>query len=207
MARASSAFLIVLSGPSGVGKTTLVDRLLADDPLVRRSISATTRTHRAGEVDGRDYFFVNRERFEAMKAGDLVEWADVHGALYGTPRRFLEGELAAGRDVILNIDIQGGDQVKRSFPGAVMVFILPPSFRVLEDRLRARGDVSGDGLKVRLANARKEIEAGARYDYIIVNDSVERAAAELAAIVTAERCRRQRMAPGFIADLSNQQAK
>jgi guanylate kinase len=190
-----------------VGKTTLVDRVLATDPLVRRSISATTRRPRTGENEGRDYFFVTPGRFEAMKAGELVEWADVHGAFYGTPRRFLEGELAAGRDVILNIDIQGGDQVKRTFPGAVMAFILPPSFRALEDRLRARGDVSGDGLKVRLANARKEIEAGARYDYIIVNDSVERAAAELAAIVTAERCRRERLVPGFIADLSNQQAK
>ncbi len=202
MARSSGAFLIVVSGPSGVGKTTLVERVLASDTLVRRSISATTRAPRAGEQEGRDYFFVTPARFEAMKAGELVEWADVHGAFYGTPKRFLEGELAAGRDVILNIDIQGGDQVKRSFPGAVMVFILPPSFRVLEDRLRARGDVSGEGLKVRLANARKEMEAGARYDYLIVNDSVERAANELAAVVTAERCRRDRRAPGFIAELS-----
>ncbi len=202
MARASSAFLIVVSGPSGVGKTTLVDRLLAVDPLVRRSISATTRKPRPGEVEGRDYVFVATDRFESMKKAELVEWAEVHDALYGTPRRFLESELAAGRDVILNIDIQGGDQVKRSFPGAVMVFILPPSFRALEERLRARGDVSGEGLKVRLANARKETEAGARYEYIIVNDSVERAAAELAAVVTAERCRRERRSPGFIEDLT-----
>ncbi len=196
MTRASSAFLIVVSGPSGVGKTTLVERLLKSDSLVRRSISATTRTPRPGEVEARDYFFVPTDRFEAMKRGELVEWAEVHGAAYGTPKAFLEGELAAGRDVILNIDIQGGDQVKRFFPGAVMVFILPPSFRDLEQRLQSRGDVSGEVLKVRLANARKEIEARARYDYIIVNDSVERAAAELAAIVVAERCRRERLAPG-----------
>ncbi len=202
MARASSAFLIVVSGPSGVGKTTLVERVLAADALVRRSISATTRGPRAGEVEGRDYFFVARSRFEAMKKGDLVEWADVHGALYGTPRRFLEAEVAAGRDVILNIDIQGGDQVKRSFPNAVMVFILPPSFQVLEERLRARGDVAGEGLKVRLANAQREIQAGARYDYIVINDEVGRAAGELAAIVTAERCRRERMGPGFVAGVS-----
>ena len=202
MSRLSHAFLIVVSGPSGVGKTTLVDRLLASDPLVRRSISATTRPARPGEVDGRDYFFISRERFEAMKNGEFAEWFDVHGALYGTPKQFLEGELAAGRDVILNIDIQGANQVKRSFPGAAMVFILPPSFRDLEARLQARGDVSGDPLKVRLANARKEIAAGATYDYLIVNDSVERASAELVAIVTAERCRRERQARDLVSDLS-----
>ena len=202
MPRASSAFLIVVSGPSGVGKTTLVDRVLSADPLVRRSISATTRSPRPGETEASDYFFIGRDRFEAMKKNDLVEWADVHGALYGTPRRFLEGELASGRDVILNIDIQGGDQVKRTFPGAVMVFILPPSFGALEARLRARGDLTPDVLKVRLVNARAEITAAARYDYIVLNDSVERAAGELVAIVTAERCRRERMNPGFIQELS-----
>jgi len=202
VARASAPFLIIVSGPSGVGKTTLVDRVLKSDPLVVRSISATTRGPRPGEVDARDYFFVSPERFETMKAGDLVEWADVHGSLYGTPKRFLEGTLAIGKDVILNIDIQGGDRVKRFFPDAVMVFILPPSFRELEERLRARGDVAGEVLKVRLANARTEIEAGARYDYLVINDSVERAATELAAIVIAERCRRERMGPGFIASLS-----
>jgi len=200
--RLSHAFLIVVSGPSGVGKTTLVDHLLESDPLVRRSISATTRTARPGETEAQDYFFVSRDRFEAMKNGALAEWADVHGALYGTPKRFLERELAAGRDVVLNIDIQGANQVKRSFPGAVMVFILPPSFRDLEARLQTRGDVSGEPLKVRLANARKEIAAGATYDYLIVNDSVERASAELAAIVTAERCRRERQARDLVSDLS-----
>ena len=202
MPRLSHAFLIVVSGPSGVGKTTLVDRLLKSDPLVRRSISATTRSPRPGETEARDYFFVARERFEAMKNGELAEWADVHGALYGTPKQFLEGELAAGRDVVLNIDIQGANQVKRSFPGAVMAFILPPSFQELEARLQSRGDVSGETLKVRLANARKEIAAGATYDYLIVNHSVERASAELVAIVTAERCRRDRLARDLVSELS-----
>lgn len=202
MSRLSHAFLIVVSGPSGVGKTTLVERLLASDPLVHRSISATTRSPRPGETEAQDYFFVSRDRFEAMKNGEFAEWADVHGALYGTPKSYLEGELAAGRDVVLNIDIQGANQVKRSFPGAVMVFILPPSFRDLEARLQTRGDVSGNPLKVRLANARKEIAAGATYDYLIVNDSVERASAELAAIVTAERCRRERQARDLVSELS-----
>lgn len=202
MPRLSHAFLIVVSGPSGVGKTTLVDRLLKSDGLVRRSISATTRSPRPGESEGRDYFFLSLDRFEAMKNGEFAEWADVHGALYGTPKSFLEGEVAAGRDVVLNIDIQGANQVKRSFPGAVMVFILPPSFRDLEARLQTRGDVSGNPLKVRLANARKEIAAGATYDYLIVNDSVERASAELAAIVTAERCRRERQARDLVSELS-----
>jgi guanylate kinase len=202
VARNSTAFLIVVSGPSGVGKTTLVERVLAADPLVTRSISATTRHVRPGEEEGRDYFFVSPRLFEVMKVNELAEWADVHGALYGTPKTFLESELAAGLDVILNIDIQGGDQVKRVFPGAVMVFILPPTFHALEERLRARGDLTPDVSKVRLANARVEIMAAARYDYIVLNDSVERAAGELVAIVTAERCRRERMNPGFIQELS-----
>lgn len=198
MPRTSVPFLIVVSGPSGVGKTTLVDRLLAADPLVRRSVSATTRPPRTGEVDGRDYFFVGRERFEAMKQGELVEWAEVHGETYGTPSGYIRDQHAAGHDVVLNIDIQGGDQVKGSFPGAVMIFILPPSLEALEARLRGRGDVSPGDLAVRLKNARAELEAASRYEYVVVNDDLDRAAADVTAIVTAERARRERKAPGFL---------
>jgi guanylate kinase len=187
-----------VSGPSGAGKTTLVDRLLASDPLVRRSVSTTTRDPRPGEQDGVDYFFVDRREFDHLKTTDLIEWAEVHGELYGTRQAFVLSQLQAGRDVLLNIDIQGADRVKRVFPGAVMVFILPPSFADLERRLKGRGDVSAEDLAVRLANARVEITASARYDYVVVNDDIERAGNELRAIVTAERCRRARKSRDFI---------
>jgi len=198
VSRTSTAFPIVVSGPSGAGKTTLVEHLLRSDPLVRRSVSTTTRPPRSGEKEGRDYLFVDRPHFERLKSGDLIEWAEVHGELYGTRRDFVEAELGSGRDVLLNIDIQGGDRVKRVFPVAVMVFILPPSFAALERRLRGRGDVSAADLKVRLENARVEISAGARYDYLVVNDDLERAGGELIAIVTAERCRRERKLSDFV---------
>jgi len=175
-----------------------VGHLLTADTSLVRSISTTTRAPRAGEINGREYFFVSREAFEAMPSNELLEWAEVHGELYGTPRRFVEEQLAAGRDVVLNIDIQGGDRVKRSFPAAVMVFILPPALSVLENRLRARGDVSPSDLGVRLANARVEIGASSRYDYLVVNEDLATASAELVAIVTAERCRRDRKLSEFM---------
>jgi guanylate kinase len=190
--RTSVPFLVVVSGPSGVGKTTLIDRLLASDPLARRCVTATTRAPRAREREGEDYFFVAAERFEAMKKDELVEWAEVHGESYGVPKSYLDQQRAAGHDVVLNIDIQGGDRVKRVFPDAVMVFILPPSFEALEARLRGRGDVSAEAVWLRLANARTELDAAVRYEYLVVNDDVDRAAAELGAIVVAERARRVR---------------
>jgi len=200
--RSSQSSLFVVSGPSGVGKTTLVKGLLAADPLLARSVSTTTRPPRTGEANGRDYFFVDRSEFERMKVRELIEWAEVHGELYGTPRAFVEKQLAAGRDVVLNIDIQGGDQVKRTFPAAVMIFILPPALASLGERLRGRGDVSADELEVRLTNARAEIGASSRYDYLVVNDDLVRAGAELEAIVTAERCRRDRKTAEFMSKLT-----
>lgn len=201
MVRSSIAFPIVVSGPSGAGKTTLVQRVLAADPLVHRSVSTTTRAPRAGEKEGVDYFFVDPAQFEQLKGGELIEWAEVHGHLYGTRRAYVEQQLAAGADVLLNIDIQGGDRVKRVFPDSVMVFILPPSFAALEQRLRARGDLAATDFAVRLKAARVEISASARYDYLVVNDHIERAATALQAIITAERCRRERAVPGLVEHL------
>src|SRR5262249_33686138 len=182
VARTSIAFPIVVSGPSGAGKTTLVDRLLAAEPLIHRSISTTTRAPRAAEKDRVDYFFVDRGLFHTLKADDeLVEWADVHGQLYGTRKAYVEEQLAAGFDVLLNIDIQGGDRVKRVFPGAVMVFILPPSFADLEQRLRGRGDLAATDFSVRLAAARAGISASARDDYLGGNNEAARAGRALQA--------------------------
>ena len=146
-------------------------------------------------MSGRDYFFVVRDVFEQMKARELVEWADVHGELYGTPRRFVAQELEAGRDVVLNVDIQGGGSVKRAFPGAVTIFILPPSYETLEARMRKRGDVPQPELEKRLRNAKNEISGSVNYDYIVVNDDLERTVSAVQAIITAERCRRDRRRP------------
>jgi len=190
--RRSIPFPIVVSGPSGAGKTSLVEMLLAGDPLIHRSVSTTTRATRAGEKEGVDYFFVDHPRFEKLKENELIEWAEVYGQLYGTRKAYVEEQLAAGFDVLLNIDIQGANKVKRVFPAAVMVFILPPSLADLEQRLRGRGGLAATDLKARLAAARTEMGACTGYDYLVVNDDIERASADLRAIVTAERCRRER---------------
>lgn len=192
MTRFSKAFPVVISGPSGVGKTALEEQVVTADPLLVASISATTRPPREGEKTGKDYFFVAREVFEQMKARELVEWAEVHGEFYGTPRRFVENQLEAGRDVLLNIDVQGGIRVKKVFPDAVMIFILPPSFETLKERILKRGGDATPDLDTRLENAVSELTASDSYDYIVVNDDLDTAIEQIQSIIEAERCRKDR---------------
>jgi guanylate kinase len=183
--------IIVISAPSGAGKTTLVKRLLASFPDVAFSVSYTTRGRRPEEVDGRDYFFVSRPTFEGMiEQGEFIEWAEVVGQLYGTARPVIEAAQAAGRDILLDIDVQGHAQVKQRLPESVSVFVLPPSFEELERRLRCRGLDPESGIQRRLQAARREVARWPEYDYLIVNDLLAVATQELAAVVTAARLRR-----------------
>lgn len=185
--------LIIVSSPSGGGKGTLIRRVLKTVPNVGYSVSFTTRPARQGEVDGSDYHFVSEEIFrEMIERGEFLEWAHVHTHLYGTGRAQVEKEIQAGRDIILEIDVQGAASVKALVPQAVGVFILPPSFEILRERLEARGSEAGTELLVRLSNACGEVERYREFDYVIVNDEMERAAAQLASIVYAERARRER---------------
>ena len=202
--RKTRAFPIVISGPSGAGKTTLVEKVIERDPALRRSISCTTRDPREGEEEGVAYHFLSDSEFESQKVGNLIEWAKVHEHLYGTPRDAVEKALAEGRDVVLNIDVQGGQLVKKSFPEAVMIFILPPSFEVLEQRIRDRAANTEDDIDLRLQGARDEIRALPAYDYIVVNDKLEAAVDAIQIIIESERCRRTRYDDGFIKQFDNE---
>ena len=185
--------LMVVSSPSGGGKGTLIRSVLQTVPDVGYSVSYTTRAPREGEVNGKHYFFVSVEEFREMEtAGKFLEAAMVHGNLYATSHARVEAEQAEGHDIILEIDVQGADNVRRLVPDAVMVFVLPPSFEVLRERLKARGSERPNDLEVRLRNARDEVSAYSRFDYIIINDDADRAANQLAAIIYAERARRER---------------
>jgi guanylate kinase len=185
--------LYVVSSPSGGGKGTLIRRVLDVVPDLSYSVSYTTRAPRNGEVDGREYFFVDRERFGEMIASDeFLEWANVHGHLYGTARQQVKDEIERGKDIVLEVDVQGAASVKRLGLDSVSVFILPPSLETLRERLLTRGTDSAEELRVRLANAPAELRQYTNFDYVIFNDRVERASAQLAAIVSAERARRSR---------------
>lgn len=185
--------LIVVSSPSGGGKGTLIRRVLKIVPDVGYSVSYTTRTPREGEVAGQHYFFVSVEEFRAMEsAGEFLESAVVHGNLYGTAHARVKDELSEGHDIILEIDVQGADNVHRLVTDAVMVFVLPPSFEILCQRLTARGSEQPFDLALRLRNARQEVEEYSRFDYVIINDDADRAANQLASIICAERARRER---------------
>jgi len=184
--------IIVISAPSGAGKSTLVKRLLAAMPDLRFSVSYTTRSPRPGEKKGRDYFFVTRERFQRMIAAEeFVEWADVFGHLYGTSCQQLRAAQKAGKDILLDIDVQGHRQVRKKLPEAVSILVLPPSFRELARRLRARHSDTPEVIQRRLRNARREIRHWPEYDYLVVNDWLPQAVQALRAAVEAARVRRQ----------------
>ncbi|TYP60003.1 guanylate kinase [Thermosediminibacter litoriperuensis] len=182
--------LIVLSGPSGAGKGTLCNLLLRKRPELTLSVSVTTRPPRPGEVHGVNYFFTDRENFEKMiKKGEFLEWARVYHNYYGTPRRFVEEQLKAGKDVILEIDIQGARQVKENCPDAVFIFILPPDIEELKNRIKKRGSETEESFNLRIKSAEEELKAISYYDYAVVNDDLEAAVEKLESIIIAERCK------------------
>jgi guanylate kinase len=191
--------LIILSSPSGAGKSTLARRLMAWDPTLRFSVSATTRTPRPGETDGVEYLFKTRQEFEALvESGEMLEHAEVFGNFYGTPKGPVEAAMAEGRDTLFDIDWQGGQQVRNSSLGkdVVSIFVLPPTIRDLDSRLRTRAQDSDEVIAGRMARSRDEISHWAEYDYVIVNRDLDTAAEQLKTILSAERMRRDRQ-PGL----------
>ncbi|MFD1911947.1 guanylate kinase [Halodurantibacterium flavum] len=187
--------LIILSSPSGAGKSTLARRLMAWDPTLRFSVSATTRAPRPGEVDGREYYFRSREEFLAMvDSGQMLEHAEVFGNFYGSPRGPVEEAMTAGRDTLFDIDWQGGQQVRNSALGkdVVSIFVLPPSIAELDRRLRERAQDSAEVIAGRMAKSRDEISHWAEYDYVLINRDLDTTEADLRTIILAERMRRDR---------------
>jgi guanylate kinase len=188
--------LFVVSAPSGTGKTTLIERLVEVVPRLRMSRSYTSRAARPGEHDGVDYNFVSRATFEAMRArGEFLEWAAVFGNYYGTSRSDTERALASGDDVVLVIDVQGARQVRNSAVPVTSIFVLPPSFEILEQRLRGRSKDREDAIRRRLDVAREEVTGFCEYDYVVINDELESCVERLHAIVLAQRARCEAMRP------------
>lgn len=188
-----SGFAVVLCAPSGTGKTTVARALVEEYEDLMFSVSATTRPPRPGERPGVDYHFVSRDRFETMvEGGEFLEWAEVHGQLYGTPRSNLEEAAERGRDLVLDIDVQGGRQVRAARPDSVMIFLLAPSVDVMLERLRRRGSEAESEVRRRLRTARGELESVDEFEYVVVNDELRDTVAAVRAIVTAERQRRRR---------------
>lgn len=186
--------LIVVSGPSGAGKGTICSELLNSDESLKLSISMTTRAPRGKEVDGVDYYFVSKEEFENKIAkGDFLEYAEVHGNYYGTPKDMVEKSLKAGEDIILEIDIQGALKVKETMPEGIFIFIMPPSMRELRDRLVKRNTETKEKIIERFRNAYKEINEVTKYNYIVINDEIDVAVEKVKSIILAEKCRVDRI--------------
>jgi guanylate kinase len=190
--------LIVISGASGTGKGTVCKKILADLPEVAYSISATTRAPRPGEIDGREYYFLSVEEFKAWITEEkFLEYAEVYGNFYGTPLNKIEERLNRGEDIILEIDVQGALNVKKKCPEGIYIFLLPPSLEELKNRIEGRGTETPESLARRLKNAVAEIKIGLQYDYVVVNDTIDNAAAQIEAILIAERLKVTRNADKF----------
>ena len=193
--------LIVISGASGTGKGTVCKKILAEMSNVFYSISATTRKPRQGEVDGREYYFLSVDEFKQWIADEkFLEYAEVYGNFYGTPLNKIEEQLNRGEDVLLEIDVQGALNVKKKCPDGVYIFLLPPSLEELKRRIEGRGSETPESLSRRLKNAVAEIQIGREYDYAVVNDTIENAAAQIKSILVAERCKVTRNVDKFNSD-------
>ncbi|OAP40583.1 guanylate kinase [Sinorhizobium glycinis] len=195
---ARRGLMLVISSPSGAGKSTIARNLLEADPELSISVSVTTRAKRSSEIEGRHYYFKTIREFEALRATDsLLEWAEVHGNFYGTPRDAVEAAMAEGRDMLFDIDWQGAQQLQEKMAGDVVsIFILPPSMAELQSRLHRRAEDTEEVIATRLANSRAEIEHWREYDYIVLNDDLDRAFSSVRSIIEAERLRRDRR-PGL----------
>jgi len=194
MVSKKEGILFIVSGPSGVGKGTVINEVLKLVPDINLSISYTTRAPRKNETNGKEYFFVSEKEFTSMiERGEFLEWANVHGNLYGTPKRYIEEKLKNCEDVILEIDTQGARQVKKTFPDGVFIFILPPSIDELLRRLYKRGTESEEAIELRLSNAREELKEWKWYNYTVVNESVSMTGEIIASIIKAERCKSSRL--------------
>lgn len=190
--------LFILSGPSGVGKGTVRKSLFEQSTDLRYSISMTTRNPREGEVDGVDYFFKSREEFESLiEQGQLIEHAEYVGNYYGTPRQYVEETLNQGKDVFLEIEVQGALKVRENFPQGVFIFLIPPSLEELKDRIVNRGTETEEKVKNRLLAAKEEIDMMDAYDYVVVNDEIDHAVQKVQSIVSSEHCKRERVAHQF----------
>ncbi len=190
----NKGLLVIISAPSGVGKTSLCKEVLKFFPDLRHSVSYTTRAPRPGEKDGLDYQFVSEEKFQEMIDGGMfAEWAEIHGNRYGTAANALKEYLRNGNEVILDLDGQGARQIREEFPNSIYVYILPPSWKELEERLRSRRTDSNEDIKRRLENAKEELQYAEHYDYIVINDAFNVAVSTLRSIIVAEKCRRKRV--------------
>lgn len=192
MSSNNKGYCYIISAPSGSGKTTLIHSIMNEIERLHFVTSYTTRSARQGEVDGKDYHFVTKSRFQEMIDQDLLlEWAEVHGQYYGTPRESVEQTIRSGEDVVLEIDVQGAETVRRKLPEAVSIYILPSNPETIHTRLVERGKENEEAIRMRLSTARREIAALDQYDFLVVNDDLDEACRELRSIITAQRCRPQ----------------